>query len=183
MKFVSSPHEFRYSVEGDLAALGAEAEIKSETASIILPAVEPADFRTLLGHPEELQKCSPRYFEELIADLLRADGWEVDLVARNNAPGPDIIAISSRFVLGVPLRLIVECKKYSAKTPVDINVVRKVMYWVNEEYRATMGMIVTTSRFTKDAIEQALKYHEWRLDLRDQKAVLEWLKRQNARNA
>ena len=180
VKFVSNPAELRYSIERNLAALGSEAKtgekIYSETASIILPSVESTDFRTLLEHPEGLQKCSARYFEELIAELLKSDGWDVELVARVNAPGPDIIAVSSRLVQGVPLKLIVECKKHSEANPVDINVVRKVMYWVNEEYRATMGMIATTSRFTKDAIEHANQYHEWRLDLKDQLAVLNWLK-------
>ena len=71
--------------------------------------------------------------------------------------------------------MIVECKRWSEQHPVDIDVVRKVMYWVNEEYRATLGMIATTSRFTSAAIEQATRYHEWRLDLRDQTAILEWL--------
>ena len=89
VKFVSNPPELRYSIERDLAALGAEAKteekVDSETASIILPSVESTNFRTLLEHPEELQKCSARYFEELIAELLKSDGWDVELVARVNA--------------------------------------------------------------------------------------------------
>jgi len=181
VKFVSDPLELRYFVERDLNVLSivddAEDITSSETASIILPPVELTHFKTLLENPDELQKCSARYFEELIAELLSNDGWDVEIVARVNAPGPDIVAVSSRFVKGVPLKLIVECKKYSETNPVDINVVRKVMYWVNEEYRATMGMIATTGRFTKDAIGHANQYHEWRLDLKDQLAILHWLKR------
>jgi len=177
-RVVSSPSELRYAIERDLSAVSSASPVETETESILLPGVSPADIRTLLKHPEELQKCSPRFFEELVADLLKADGWEVDLVARNNAPGPDIIAVSSQLVRGVPLKLIVECKRHSSNHPVDINVVRKVMYWVNEEYRATMGMIATTSRFTADALQHAREYHEWRLDLRDQTAVVDWLIRQ-----
>lgn len=152
----------------DLSSFHAKAPSETETASIILPTIQLKDIQKLLASPQELQRVSSRYFEELIADLLFADGWEVDLIARHNAPGPDIIAVSSKIIQGVPLKLIVECKRYSDQHPVDINVVRKVMYWVNEEYRATMGMIATTSKFTSDAIELARKYHEWRLDLRDQ---------------
>ncbi|MBI3812976.1 MAG: DUF86 domain-containing protein [Nitrospinae bacterium] len=51
----------------------------------------------------------------------------------------------------VPIKMIVECKKWREDRPVDIDVVRKVMYWVNEEFRSTLGMIVTTSRFTTES--------------------------------
>ena len=96
------------------------------------------------------------YFEILVAELLTADGWDIELVARNNAPGPDIIAISTKLIRNVTLKLIVECKRYSENNPVDIDVVRKIMYWVNKN-AATMGMIATTSRFTSAALKQAKK--------------------------
>ena len=62
-----------------------------------------------------------------------------------------------------------------------MNVVSKVMYWVNEEYRATMGMIATTGRFTSNAIEQAKEYHQWRLDLKGQSEIIKWLQRQHGK--
>lgn len=179
LQVVTSSADLVQRIIRDLSSLLDDRAPQSETATIILPTVQPKDFKQLLAHPEELQTISSRDFEELIAELLSADGWRVDLVARHNAPGPDIIAVSSKFIQGVPLKLIVECKRYSEQTPVDINVVRKVMYWVNEEYRATMGMIATTGRFTSDAIEQAKEYHQWRLDLKDQSQIIRWLQRRH----
>ena len=148
-----------------------------ETSVILLSKITKKDIKYLIEHPEELEIVSPRDFENMVAELLKADGWAVDLVKRNNAPGPDIIAVSSKFIEGVPVKLIVECKRHSQSNPVDISIVRNVMYWVNEEFRATMGMIATTSRFTSAAQQQAKEHHQWRLDLRDQTEIISWLKR------
>lgn len=177
VRLVTSPRELRDVVMGDLRALERGQPIEGETATIVLPAIERIDLQTLFAHPDELQRCPPRFFEELVADLLRADGWEIDLVARNNAVGPDIIAVLSKSSGILRPKLIVECKRHSDHHPVDVNVVRKVMYWVNEEYRATFGMIATSSRFTSAAVEHTRQHHEWRLALRDQQAILEWLQR------
>jgi hypothetical protein len=51
------------------------------------------------------------------------------------------------------------------------------MYWVNEDYRATLGMIATTSRFTSAAREQATAQHHWRLDLRDYAGLVAWMQK------
>lgn len=181
-RFFKNPAELIQSILLDLHLTQKDAAsdeidaIPSETASFSLPTIQQIDFRTILAHPEDLQKCHPRFFEELVADLLTADGWDVELVTRNNAPGPDIIAVSKKIINDFPMKLIVECKRHSHLHPVDINVVRKVMYWVNEEYRATMGMIATTSRFTNAAIEQA-QNHSWRLAMKDQNAIISWLRK------
>jgi hypothetical protein len=145
--------------------------------AIRLEVVRTIHLPTLAACPEELLRCSPRDFEEVVAELLKADGWNVDVVVRSNASGPDIIACSSRLLDAVPLRMIVECKRVREDRPVDVDVVRKLVYWVNEEYGATLGMIATTSRFTREAKELAEAKHRWRISLRDQGAVREWIRR------
>jgi len=139
--------------------------------------ITPLDIASLISNPRELQHVSPRAFEELIADLLTVDGWTVELIARNNASGPDIIAFTEKFSAGVPIKMIVECKRHRDGRPVDIDVVRKVMYWVNEEFRSTFGLIATTSRFTSVATQEAKERHRWRLDLRDQSSVVSWIEK------
>lgn len=176
---VASPQELSTGILKALAGFNNAVAEDGETISIILPKIQPSDFRSLIAHPESLQTVSSRDFEKLIADLLATDGWDVNLITRHNAPGPDIIAVSSKHIQGVPLKLVVECKRHSRGNPVDVNVVRKVMYWVNEEYRATMGLIATSSRFTSAAIQQANDYHQWRLDLKDQADIIQWLGRQH----
>jgi len=83
--------------------------------------------------------------------------------------------MSRKLIRDIPVKMVVECKKWSPGKPVDVNVVRKVMYWVNGEYRATLGMIATTSRFTSNAIEQVHRLHEWRMKLKDHDAIVKWL--------
>ena len=95
IQFVTSPDQFAVFLRRDLSSFLAGLEPQSTAKHISLVPIQPSDFQTLLTHPEELQKCSSRFFEELVAELLAADGWEVELIARNNAPGPDIIAVSS----------------------------------------------------------------------------------------
>lgn len=142
---------------------------------ILTPQVTPDLIKHLLQNPKALQEIPDRLFEELVADLLRADGWDIDLIVRPNAPGPDIIACSTMLLEGFQLRMIVECKRYLADHPVGVEAVRNLVYWVNEEHRATLGMLATTSRFTSDATRLVEQHHFWRISLRDHNRMIDWL--------
>lgn len=140
-----------------------------------LSLIEPNDISSLIENRNELANIKDRFFEELIADLLKADGFEeIELISRVNAPGPDIIAYNSN-PTGGKQQFIVECKRW--KNKVGIEVVRSLMYRVDTEYRATGGILVSTADFTKDVRDEARKLHMWRLTLKDGRDVLEWLKK------
>lgn len=79
----------------------------------------------------------PRKFEELIAELLRAKGYEVELTPRTRDGGFDILAIK-KGDLGSALTLV-ECKRYAETNKVDVGIVRG-LYGVVEEKRATQGL-------------------------------------------
>jgi len=179
---VINTSQLTHALRNDIMALSAKQEPKNQAQSISLVSVAPSDFKTLLSNPRALHNISPRFFEDVIAELLRADGWDVNQVIRVNAPGPDIIAVTTKLIKDVPIKMIVECKKWREDRPVDIDVVRKVMYWVNEEFRSTLGMIVTTSRFTTEARIQAESLHQWRLDLKDYDDITNWLGMQLVRS-
>lgn len=152
-----------------------EADVSNIRSVVLLPT--PVErWGILLSNPEELRRCQPRDFERLVAELLEADGWNVELVVRSNAPGPDIIACSTGLVDGTPIKLLVECKKYVDR-PVQVGEVRNLVYWVNEEYQATLGMIATTSWFTQRAVQLVEHRHRWRIALKDQAGILDWLGR------
>jgi hypothetical protein len=51
-----------------------------------------------------LQNCNPRFLEELVAENWKAEGYEVEIVERLNAGGPDIIATKRDSV--VPLKVL-----------------------------------------------------------------------------
>ena len=140
-----------------------------------LAALSLEDLRNLSLGAEDLQNVSSRQFEELIAELLRADGYqEVRLIPRHNAPGPDVIAICAG-PSGQQQQYLVECKRW--RSAVGISVVRDVMYRVDTELRATGGVIVTSSRFTRQATEIAQSTHKWRLTLKDAHDIHEWVLR------
>ena len=61
--------------------------------------------------------------------------------------------------------------------PVDVRDVRNLVYWLNEEYQATLGMIATTSKFTKNARDLVELRHRWRISLKDQATIIDWIKR------
>jgi restriction endonuclease Mrr len=67
--------------------------------------------------------------------------------------GPDITACSSRTIEAEaePEILLVECKRYREDRPVGVREVRKLVHWLDEEYKATLGMVVTTSSFRRTA--------------------------------
>lgn len=129
----------------------------------------------LIENRKELSRIDERSFEELVADLIRADGYgDIQLVSRVNAPGPGII-VRGTHPLGGEQQFIVECKRW--KNKVGIEAVRGIMYRVDNEYRATGGILVTTSDFTRNARDEAKRLNRWRLTLKDGTDVLEWLKK------
>jgi hypothetical protein len=170
---VESPDVLYERVKQDLAAWLNKRETSRRL--VVLPRVSSALLSQLLRDPTELANCPARVFEELIGDLLRDDGWDVQLVTRLNAPGPDIIACAHQLVRGQPLRMIVECKRYAQNRRVDIREVRNLVYWLNEEYTATLGMIATSSTFTKNALKAVEERHRWRISLKDHSQILSWL--------
>ena len=129
--------------------------------------------QVLSSNPTLLHQLPPRKFEELIAELLSDQGLEVTLTPPTKDGGFDILAYD-KSVLGKHL-FLVECKRYAPNRPVGVEFVR-ALFGVVEKKKATGGMIVTSSRFTADAIQESndLRY---RMSLRDYNAIREWLKR------
>lgn len=127
--------------------------------------------RYLAKHPNLLHELHPRRFEELVAELLRAQGFEPTLTPRTRDGGRDILAARSD-ALG-NLLYLVECKRYAPGNKVGVEVVRSI-HGVTQAERANKGVIVTTSSFTRDAIAFAspLKYG---IGLHDFEALKVWL--------
>lgn len=127
----------------------------------------------LARHPHLMYELDPRRFEELVAELLRDQGFVPTLTPQTRDGGRDILAARSDS-LG-DLLYLVECKRYAPHKKVGVERIRAI-YGVAQAERATKGVIVTTSSFTKDAIAFAspLKYN---VGLQDFEALKEWLTR------
>jgi restriction system protein len=103
----------------------------------------------LARHPNEVRSLTPRKFEELTAFLLKSEGFEVELTSRGTDGGIDIFARRRDAALGEVL-LIVDCKRYAERHHVGVGIVRS-LFGICERLRATMAMIVATTRFTTPA--------------------------------
>jgi restriction endonuclease Mrr len=127
----------------------------------------------LSAHPEQLYNLEARRFEEMVATLLERDGYEVMLTPKTRDGGKDIYAIS-RSDIGEVLTVI-ECKKYAPCHPVGVEIVR-ALYGVKMAERANMGVVVTTSGFTKPAWDFKRNVG-FEINLRDYNDLVKWLRR------
>jgi len=125
----------------------------------------------LAANPSALRELNPRHFEGVVAELFRKRGFAVELTPRTRDGGRDVLAVHSD-TLGKSLYLI-ECKRYAPSRKVGVEVVRG-LYGVLQADRATKGIIVTTSSYTKDALAFATPL-QYQLSLRDFEALKEWL--------
>jgi len=141
-----------------------------EVASAFLE-VNDELLRYLAKHPELLREVQPRKFEEIVAALLENQGFEVELTKQTRDGGVDIFAAQNT-ALGSHL-YVIECKRYASHQKVGVELVQR-LHGVALAKRATMGILATTSTFSKDAIDFAspLRYS---LSLRDFNAMKDWL--------
>lgn len=122
-------------------------------------------------NPTDLYQLSSRRFEELVAELLIRKGYDVELTPATRDGGKDIYA-ARKDDLGSFL-YIVECKKYKPTHKVGVNVLRD-LYGVLSKERATYGVAVTTSYFSKPAqdFQQELQF---KMSLQDFDSIKQWL--------
>jgi cold shock CspA family protein len=141
-------------------------------APVVLVANEELK-RYFAKHPEKLYDLSPRKFEELIADILTDFGFGVNLTPETRDGGRDIIAYLKNQICS--FLMFVECKKWSPSRHVGIEVVQR-LYGVQQGNQANKSMIVTTSFFTKPAIEARNRY-ETMMTLHDYNDLKVWLQK------
>jgi restriction system protein len=159
---------------GLVDASGAKVRKGSDVDRQVIDVVETINealLSKLAKNPALVHELSPRNFEDLVAELLTRQGYNVQLTPATRDGGKDIYAVANSTV-GTFL-YVVECKKYAPGRPVGVAMVRN-LYGVVQAERASAGMLVTTSSFTKSAIEwqRPLRYQ---LSLRDFGSLKEWL--------
>jgi len=129
--------------------------------------------RQLAESPTDLYSLPPRKFEEMVRELLEREGYDAQLTQQTRDGGVDILA--QKTLHGDSVLYLVECKRYAKRNPVGVGVVR-ALYGVVEDVRATKGLIVTTSRFTADALKKA-EDQRFRMSLRGYDELVAWLRR------
>lgn len=172
--FESYLHKFEYTglVRPDGKPIQRESKEEINIVSNIVIANDEV-LKYLEANPQKINELSPRQFEELVAELLSRQGYEIQLTPITRDGGKDIYA-ARRDPLGTFL-YIVECKKFAPHRPVDISIVRQ-LYGVIQEERVSGGIVATTSYFTKDAKEFRNRV-QYQVSLRDYIDIQKWLKK------
>ena len=151
-------------------------ESSSPRSAAIIATIAETTWSSLIerlaAHPRALTELTSRKFEELVAELLTRDGFDVHITPQTRDGGRDILAHLTS-PAGRHL-FYVECKKYN-KRPVGVEVVRGLYGTVTKD-KVTAGLIVTTSTYTRDALKFAREI-ENQMSLKDQAALVQWLKR------
>jgi hypothetical protein len=145
---------------------------KIEHATTLVSELNEELLSELRHRPELLYSIQPRQFEQLIASIFRNQGFETDLTPSTRDGGIDIYA-ARRDSFG-NLLYVIECKRYKTSRKVGIEIVQRI-YGIAQSKKATKGIVVTTSSFTKAAIDFARPLL-YQLSLHDYEELIAWLK-------
>jgi HJR/Mrr/RecB family endonuclease len=130
----------------------------------------------LKSSPDLMREITPREFEEVVTELFRAKGFEVDLTQRTSDGGKDIIAIHTDS-LGIRSKYFIECKRYAEENKVGVALVRALQGVKNTKDGPNKTILVTTSTFTSGA--KKFVEHEasskWDVTLADYDMLVGWL--------
>ncbi len=127
--------------------------------------------KKIVKNPELIYQVGSQPFEDLMAELFKGLGYSVEQTKRTRDGGVDILAVTN--LHKVPLRFLVECKRYSKERRVDVALVRS-LYGVKHHIGASKAILATTSGFTRPAVEFA-EAHLWELDLKDIDGIMSWI--------
>jgi len=128
--------------------------------------------QNILREGRHLSEMNWRDFENLIGILLENNGWEVEVTQGTKDGGIDVIAKKEDSILG-DIKTIWQAKKYRSNNFVTLSSVRELSA-VREVANATKGIMVTTSRLTKGAIEWVQR-DLYRLEYKEKKQIEEWI--------
>lgn len=120
-----------------------------------------------------VQEISPSAFEKLIQRILRESGFtQVEITGKSGDGGIDGSGIMRLGDL-LSFHVMFQCKRY--KDIVSANVVRDFRGALSG--RADKGLLITTGRFTRDAIQEATRDGATPIDLIDGDRLAELLKK------
>jgi restriction system protein len=178
-----SNKEERVEVVDDEREWNPEKQLQQEEKLILTPEefrlsrfrliTDPRIISYLVSHPEELYNLGHRQFEELIAELLRKDGYKVRLGPGSKDGGVDVFA--ERDLDFGPELTLVQCKRNGPENKVGEPIIKQLHADVNDR-KASKGLIVTTSFFTRTALAY-IESSKYRLAGADFLHLQKWIAR------
>lgn len=129
---------------------------------------------TLLAKSGNVDDLHWRLFEKLIAELLEADGYEVELMEGTKDGGVDVIAIKDLGPLGL-FKTLWQAKKKQLGNKVGLSVVRELAD-TRDEFGASKAFIVTSTFLTRGAA-QRIQRDRYQLGKVDRDDLDVWINR------
>lgn len=139
--------------------------------AFLLDEIDINLYNALISHPNLLKTLNWRIFERLIADIIEAFGYEVELMQGTKDNGIDVVAIKKVDVFGIH-RYLIQAKRW--RNNVGVEPVQQLLF-KQSDIGATKSCLVTTSNFTRGAWQLAHRY-KYTLELKDFEKIHEWLK-------
>lgn len=137
----------------------------------------PDDLSDLLNSSavsiEQIRRLDPHDFEALVSDAFKRLGYKVEMTKRTRDGGVDLIAFSPMWL---DEKYVIECKRYGPRNKIDTKIVR-AFNGALSTHRAHMGIIITTSTFSQDALlETMLGTEMYRIELHDYRDLMNLLR-------
>ena len=155
-------------------ALGELTPPKVEKSAFALPFSPSFELiQRLIRGRATLEELSWRAFEKLIADLLEADGYDIELMRGTKDGGVDVIATLDLGAAGC-IKSLWQAKKYS-KNKVGLSAVRELAD-TRAEHKASKAILVTSTFLTKGALDR-IERESFLLGKVDRNDLNKWLMR------
>lgn len=129
---------------------------------------------SVLGGRKGLSDMTWRRFEELIAELLERDGYEVQLGPGRNDGGHDVLAVKDLGESGL-FAAVWQAKHPQPWNKVGVSKVRELGF-VRQEQKASKGIMATTTYLTRGAL-QLVERERYTLGKVDKDDLLSWMRR------
>ena len=131
--------------------------------------------QNIMNDRETLYRMRPEEFEDLVAEIFRRDGYEVKVTPRTRDGGKDIIASFNKN--GIPYLLYIECKRFTEKHKVGVEIVQRI-FGTQTADRVGKSVVVTSSTFSRDARRFAEEQNHM-IDLLDYDDLIRMIEGQN----
>lgn len=133
-----------------------------ESPIITLSPVNDQVLKYLSEHPESFYQLTDNGFEVVMAEIYSKLGYNVTRTKATRDGGKDLI-IRIPEILG-DFIYYVECKKYAAKRPIGVGIIRNLVGTVNTD-RVNGGILATTSFFTRD-VYKFISDNKWNCQIK-----------------
>jgi hypothetical protein len=121
-----------------------------------------------------LQSVDPYEFEDLVAEVWEADGWDTQVSRASNDMGVDVEAYKTDGI--VDHKAVIQAKRYSEGNKIGRPKIQQYHSLKEQDQEADVAVVVTTSSFTSTAEDWAADHN---VKLVDGEDLLQRIKEQN----